>query len=128
MSFIIVTSVNYYYHYHYIFIILLYVRLRLLAAHLIQASPGLEIDIESELAYYNSIRDEILSLTVDTISMSNAALAKGKNILIEGANATSKSTTVYCLFCTLHRTGICIFRDCKLLVYMQLFIRNMYYC
>ena len=61
----------------------------IITAQLIQAAPGLEIDIEKEVDYYCSIREEILALTVDTVSMSNAALADGKNILVEGANATS---------------------------------------
>ena len=51
--------------------------------------PGFKIDIEKELDYYKSIRDEILEMTIDTIEYSNAALKDGKSILIEGANATS---------------------------------------
>lgn len=51
--------------------------------------PGFKIDVESELAYYTSIRDEILEMTLDTIQYSNQALKDGKSILIEGANATS---------------------------------------
>jgi adenylosuccinate synthase len=64
-------------------------RLRLLVKQLQQAYPSLEIDIEKELAYYKSIRDEMVSMTVDTVALSNAVLASGKDILIEGANATS---------------------------------------
>ena len=45
---------------------------------------------ESELSYYRSIRDEIVSMTVDTITLANSALDGGSDILIEGANATSK--------------------------------------
>ena len=51
--------------------------------------PGFKIDVERELAYYASIRDEILEMTLDTIQYSNQALKDGKSILIEGANATS---------------------------------------
>jgi adenylosuccinate synthase len=65
-------------------------RLRKLAEQEMKAYPGLTVDIESELTYYKSVRDEILSLTVDTVTLANEALADGKKILIEGANATSK--------------------------------------
>jgi len=65
-------------------------RLRALVAHLERAYPGISIDVDSELAYYNSIRDELLPLITDTIVYCNEALKDGKNILVEGANATSK--------------------------------------
>mmetsp|Transcript_20201 Transcript_20201/g.20301 ORF Transcript_20201/g.20301 Transcript_20201/m.20301 type:complete len:516 (-) Transcript_20201:177-1724(-) len=63
-------------------------RLRLLAAHLEKNYPELKIDVEKELEYYKSIREEILSLTVDTVVYCNDAYKAGKRILIEGANAT----------------------------------------
>ena len=56
---------------------------------LLGSYPGFTIDVEAELAYYNSIREEILEMTIDTIQYSNQALKDGKSILIEGANATS---------------------------------------
>lgn len=63
-------------------------RLRSLVSQLTRAYPGLEIDIDKELAYYNSIRDVIISMTTDTVLYTNKAVSSGKNILIEGANAT----------------------------------------
>lgn len=45
---------------------------------------GLKIDIEKELAYYNSVRGEIISMTTDTIAYSHDAINSGKRILIEG--------------------------------------------
>jgi len=65
-------------------------RLKLLVAQLKQANPDLVVDIDKEIEYYKSIRDEIVAMTTDTITLSNTILAQGKNILIEGANATSK--------------------------------------
>lgn len=63
-------------------------RLRTLVVQLEKAYPGISIDVESELAYYYSIRDELLPLITDTIVYCNEALKEGKNILVEGANAT----------------------------------------
>ena len=68
-------------------------RFRLLTTQLKQAYPDLVINVDEELAYYKSIRDTILALTVDTVTLSNEALAQGDNILVEGANATSKTHT-----------------------------------
>jgi len=65
-------------------------RLRSLVAQLTSAYPGLDIDVEAELAYYHSVRDELLPLITDTIVYCSDALDEGKNILVEGANATSK--------------------------------------
>jgi adenylosuccinate synthase len=65
-------------------------RLRSLVAHLERSYPGFKIDVEKELAYYKSIREEVLSMTVDTIEYTNSALKRGKKVLVEGANATSK--------------------------------------
>merc|ERR1719498_2008727 len=52
------------------------------------STQGLKIDVDEELKFYRSIREEILELTVDTVSLTHAALKDGKTILIEGANAT----------------------------------------
>lgn len=68
-------------------------RLRSLAEQLMRSHPGLEIDVEAELAYYNSIRDELLPLITDTVAYCNEALATGKDVLVEGANATSTAGT-----------------------------------
>lgn len=65
-------------------------RLRALVTQLKQSYPDVVIDVEAELQYYKSIREELLPMITDTIVYSNKALAEGKNILIEGANATSK--------------------------------------
>jgi adenylosuccinate synthase len=65
-------------------------RLRSLVAQLQRQYPGLEIDVDAELKYYASIRDELLPLITDSIVYCHDALEQGKNILIEGANATSK--------------------------------------
>lgn len=73
-------------------------RLRSLVSQLQLSYPGLDIDVEAELAYYRSIRDELLPLIDDTIVRCNDALAEGKNILIEGANATSKLNIFLLLF------------------------------
>lgn len=63
-------------------------RLRALVDQLKSAYPDLEVNIEEELAYYNSIRDILLPMVTDTIIYCNESLDEGKNILIEGANAT----------------------------------------
>lgn len=65
-------------------------RLRALAEQLERSYPGIEIDVEKELAYYNSIRDELLPMVTDTIEFCHRSLEKGQSILVEGANATSK--------------------------------------
>ncbi len=65
-------------------------RLRALATFVERAYPGIKVDVEKELEYYNSIRPQLLPMITDTISYCNSALESGKNILVEGANATSK--------------------------------------
>ena len=65
-------------------------RLRALVAQLKQSYPDVEINVEAELSYYKSIREELLPMITDTIVLTNKALDEGKNVLIEGANATSK--------------------------------------
>jgi adenylosuccinate synthase len=73
-------------------------RLRSLAALLVRSYPDLVIDVEAELAYYHSIRNELLPLICDTIIYCNSELKSGKDILIEGANATSKSFSQFLKF------------------------------
>lgn len=63
-------------------------RFRELSAAHMRAFPGLEIDIEGQLAYYRSIADRVGAMTTDTIEYTNDAYDMGKKILIEGANAT----------------------------------------
>lgn len=63
-------------------------RFRALAEHHLQSYQGLEIDIEGQLEYYKSIAPKILSMTCDTIELTNKKYKEGKRILVEGANAT----------------------------------------
>lgn len=63
-------------------------RFRALAEHHIRSHDGLEIDIESELAYYKKIAPKVLAMTCDTILLINQQYKEGKKILVEGANAT----------------------------------------
>lgn len=63
-------------------------RLTALVTQLKSAYPDLVVDLKAELDYYKSIRDELLPMIKDTITYTNAALDTGKNILVEGANAT----------------------------------------
>lgn len=63
-------------------------RFRLLAEQSMNSYPGLEIDVEGQLAYYKSIAAKVNSMTVDTIQYTNTLYTEGKKILIEGANAT----------------------------------------
>jgi adenylosuccinate synthase len=63
-------------------------RFRSLAEQSMAAYPGLEIDIEEQLAYYKSIAPQISEMTTDTIKHINKVYHDGKKILVEGANAT----------------------------------------
>lgn len=63
-------------------------RLSSLISQLQSAYPELEISLEDELKYYNSIREQIMPMICDTVVYCNNALDEGNNILIEGANAT----------------------------------------
>ncbi|CAE7467085.1 unnamed protein product [Symbiodinium microadriaticum] len=63
-------------------------RLRILANHMMTAFPGLEVNVPEEMRYYNSVREEVLDMTVDTVEYIHCAQAGGKRILVEGANAT----------------------------------------
>lgn len=70
-------------------------RLRTLVQQLERAHPGLVIDVEAEIAYYREIRAQLLPLINDTVEYCHTALKEGKNILVEGANATSKCYSIY---------------------------------
>jgi len=63
-------------------------RFRQLCDHSMRAHPGLEIDVETQLAYYKSIAGRVCEMTVDTIQYTNDQYKAGKKILVEGANAT----------------------------------------
>lgn len=63
-------------------------RLRGLIAQVERSYPGIKIDYEAQMAYYHSIREQILPMITDTIALTHDALDQGKNILVEGANAT----------------------------------------
>lgn len=63
-------------------------RFRELTSSHMNAFPGLEIDVEGQLAYYRSIAPRVAAMTTDTIEYTNDAHATGKRILVEGANAT----------------------------------------
>jgi len=63
-------------------------RFRQLCDHAVKSHPGLEIDVETQLAYYKSISQRVSSMTVDTIQYTNDQYKQGKKILVEGANAT----------------------------------------
>jgi adenylosuccinate synthase len=63
-------------------------RLTGLANQLQRAYPGFVIDTTKELEYMKSIRSTVLPMLVDSVQFSNEALANGKKILVEGANAT----------------------------------------
>lgn len=63
-------------------------RFRTLTSATMNAYPGLEIDVEEQLAFYKSISDRLNEMTVDTIQYTNDAYRNGQKILVEGANAT----------------------------------------
>jgi adenylosuccinate synthase len=63
-------------------------RLRGLANQMVTANPSLKIDVEAELRYYESVREAIGAMTIDTVAYVNNAHQEGKRILVEGANAT----------------------------------------
>lgn len=63
-------------------------RFRGLAEATMAAYPGLEIDVEGQLAYYKSISARVIAMTTDTIEYTNRSYHDGKKILVEGANAT----------------------------------------
>lgn len=49
---------------------------------------GFEYDMETELKYYETIRTRLLAMMVDSALVLDQALAAGKKVLVEGANAT----------------------------------------
>ncbi len=49
---------------------------------------GFEYDMETELKYYEGIRPRLLAMMVDGALVLDQALAGGKKVLVEGANAT----------------------------------------
>lgn len=49
---------------------------------------GFDYDMETELKYYETVRDRLLSMMVDCALVLDQALAAGKKVLVEGANAT----------------------------------------
>lgn len=53
-----------------------------------QNYPNLNIDVDKEIEFYRSIREQILSYTVDSVEYLNNAYVSGQKILVEGANAT----------------------------------------
>jgi adenylosuccinate synthase len=55
---------------------------------MVTSNPSLKIDIDGELRYYESVRDVVMSMTIDTVAYVNNAHEEGKRILVEGANAT----------------------------------------
>lgn len=59
-------------------------RLRNLVAQLQAAHPDLEVDVEAELAYYRTVRQEVVLMTTDTIEYINQALLENKKVLVEG--------------------------------------------
>jgi len=63
-------------------------RFRTLAEQTMYAYPGLIIDVEQQLAYYQSVASKVAIMTADTIQYVNKAFHQGKKILVEGANAT----------------------------------------
>ena len=64
-------------------------RFNQLADQVRSSYPGLLVD---DLEYYNKIKDELIPMIVDSVVYCSNALKTGKNILVEGANATSKSS------------------------------------
>ena len=48
------------------------------------AHPDLKVDVEAELNYYRSVRDEVVQMTTDTIEYMNQALLENKKVLVEG--------------------------------------------
>jgi adenylosuccinate synthase len=65
-------------------------RLKSLASAIERSYPGIHVDIAKEIQYYLGVRDFLLPMVKDTITLCHQAWKAGKRILIEGANATSK--------------------------------------
>jgi len=50
--------------------------------------PDLQVDVETELQRYKELAEMIRPMVVESVSFLHEALANGKNVLVEGANAT----------------------------------------
>jgi adenylosuccinate synthase len=62
-------------------------RFRNLVAQMKQSHPDLEVDVEKELDYYRSVRQEVVLMTTDTIEYINQAILENKKVLVEGEGA-----------------------------------------
>jgi len=49
--------------------------------------PGLNVDIEAELAKYKNYAEEVRPFVIETVSYLNSAIKANKSVLVEGANA-----------------------------------------
>lgn len=49
--------------------------------------PSLEVDIDSELVRYKEYAEKIRPMVRDTVSYLHKAIAEGRRVLVEGANA-----------------------------------------
>lgn len=56
-------------------------------AELLQKMHGFEYDVETDLNFYRENHERILPFLADTTHLVHKAIADGKNILLEGANA-----------------------------------------
>lgn len=50
--------------------------------------PNLEVNLEEELKRYKEMAEMIRPMVVESVSFLHEALHNGKNVLVEGANAT----------------------------------------
>ncbi|KAF0288262.1 Adenylosuccinate synthetase [Amphibalanus amphitrite] len=62
-------------------------RYRSLVAHHQRMFPALAVDVDGELERYRQYAERLRPLVVDSISLVSGALAQGKRVLVEGANA-----------------------------------------
>lgn len=62
-------------------------KFRTLTANYKRMFPDLEVDIETELRRYKEYAEKIRPMVRDSVSYLHKALAEGKKILVEGANA-----------------------------------------
>lgn len=63
-------------------------RLRALAADAAARFPGIDYDVEADIDRYRAYADRAAPLIADTVSVLHDALAAGRRVLVEGANAT----------------------------------------
>jgi adenylosuccinate synthase len=59
----------------------------LVAAHE-KMFPDLQVNLEEELKRYKELAEMVRPLVVESVSFLHEALHNGKNVLVEGANAT----------------------------------------